>query len=77
LHGAASHGFDPLVEFLAKNGADLQAKDADGRTPLDLARGAGGGGRGGAAAVDAFPKTVALLQSLIAEKGGAPALPNK
>jgi ankyrin repeat protein len=74
LHGAASHGFDPLVEFLANNGADLQAKDADGRTPLDLARG-GGGGRGGAPAVEAFPKTVALLQSLIAAKGGAPALP--
>jgi hypothetical protein len=78
LHGAASHGFDPLVEFLAKNGADLQAKDADGRTPLDLARGGGGGGgRGGAAAVEAFPKTVALLNSLIAAKGGAPALPAK
>jgi len=76
LHGAASHGFDAFVEFLAKNGADLQAKDADGRTPLDLARG-GGGGRGGAAAVEAFPKTVALLQSLIAAKGGAPALPAK
>jgi ankyrin repeat protein len=75
LHGAASHGFDPLVEFLAKNGADLEAKDADGRTPLDLARGGGGGGRGGAPAVEAFPKTVALLQSLIAAKGGAPALP--
>ena len=74
LHGAASHGFDPLVEFLANNGADLQAKDADGRTPLDLARG-GGGGRGGAPAVEAFPKTVALLQSLISAKGGAPALP--
>jgi ankyrin repeat protein len=76
LHGAASHGFDPLVEFLAKNGADLEAKDADGRTPLDLARG-GGGGRGGAPAAEAFPKTVALLQSLIAAKGGAPALPAK
>jgi ankyrin repeat protein len=77
LHGAASHGFDPLVEFLANNGADLQAKDADGRTPLDLARGGGGGGRGGAQAVEAFPKTVALLQSLIDAKGGAPALPTK
>jgi uncharacterized protein len=82
LHGAASHGFDPLVEFLGKAGADLQAKDADGRTPLDLARGGGGGGRGGgggaaagAPAAAQFPKTVALLQALIAEKGGAPALP--
>jgi len=66
------------VEFLVRNGADPQAKDADGRTPLDLARGGGGGARGGgggAAATAQFPKTVALLQALIAEKGGAPALP--
>jgi len=75
LHGAASHGFDPFVEFLANNGADLQAKDADGRTPLDLARGGGGGGRGGAPAAAQNPKTVDLLQSLIDAKGGAPALP--
>ena len=62
LHGAAARGFDAFVEFLAANGADLQAKDADGRTPLDLARGVGGGGRGGPAA-EPFPKTVALLES--------------
>jgi hypothetical protein len=74
LHGAASHGFDAFVEFLAKNGADLQAKDADGRTPLDLARG-GGGGRGGAPATEAFPKTVALLQSLMGVKPSAPGAP--
>jgi ankyrin repeat protein len=39
LHGAAKNGFTPFVEFLAANGADLHAKDADGLTPLDLARG--------------------------------------
>src|SRR6185295_5621608 len=70
LHGAASHGFDSFIEFLVKNGADLQAKDADGRTPLDVARGAGGG-RGGA---ESFPKTVDLLQSLMGVKT-APPLP--
>jgi ankyrin repeat protein len=77
LHGAAAHGFDAFVQFLAASGADLQAKDADGRTALDLARGGGGGGRGGggAAATEAFPKTVALLQSLIAAKGAAPSSP--
>ena len=39
LHGAAKRGFTPFVKFLAENGADLQAKDANGRTPLDLASG--------------------------------------
>jgi uncharacterized protein len=65
LHGAAEHGFDKFIEFLVANGADLSAKDASGRTPLDIARGAGGS-RGGA---DAFPKTVALLESLMKAKG--------
>jgi ankyrin repeat protein len=65
LHGAAEHGFDKYIEFLVANGADLTAKDANGRTPLDVARGAGGV-RGGA---DAFPKTVTLLESLMKSKG--------
>jgi ankyrin repeat protein len=65
LHGAAEHGFDKFIEFLVAHGADLTAKDANGRTPLDAARGAGGQ-RGGA---DAFPKTVALLESLMNAKG--------
>ncbi|HWE52380.1 MAG TPA: ankyrin repeat domain-containing protein [Bryobacteraceae bacterium] len=72
LHGAAEHGFDKYIEFLVAHGADLTAKDAGGRTALDVARGAGGV-RGGA---DAFPKTVALLESLMKAKGipaaGAP-----
>jgi ankyrin repeat protein len=65
LHGAAEHGFDKYIEFLVAHGADLTIKDASGRTPLDVARGAGGV-RGGA---DAFPKTVALLESLMKAKG--------
>jgi uncharacterized protein len=65
LHGAAEHGFDKYIEFLVAHGADLTAKDANGHTPLDAARGAGGA-RGGP---DAFPKTVALLESLMKEKG--------
>jgi ankyrin repeat protein len=39
LHGAAMKGFNPIVTFLAEHGADLYAKDANGRTPLDLAKG--------------------------------------
>jgi ankyrin repeat protein len=39
LHGAAMKGFTPIVKFLAENGADLYAKDANGSTALDLALG--------------------------------------
>jgi ankyrin repeat protein len=39
LHGAALKGFNSVVELLVANGADLYAKDANGRTPLDLAMG--------------------------------------
>jgi uncharacterized protein len=65
LHGAAEHGFDKYIQFLVDHGADLTAKDVNGRTPLDVARGAGGA-KGGA---DAFPSTVALLESLMKAKG--------
>jgi len=65
LHGAAEHGFDKYIEFLVSKGADLTAKDVNGRTPYEVARGAGGA-RGGA---DAFPSTVALLESLMKAKG--------
>jgi len=78
LHGAASHGFTSFVELLAKNGADLNAKDANGRTALDLAKGTGGGGRGGqAAAGESFPKTVAVLEALMSGKSSAPPLPSR
>jgi len=73
LHGAAQRGLTAFAEFLAANGADLQAKDANGRTPLDLARGAGRGGPG-ASAAEPFPETVALLESLMAA-GGIPVSP--
>ena len=66
LHGAAERGFTPLVKLLVENGADLQAKDANGRTPLNLAKGVGVAGRGQA---ESFPGTVALLESLIAARG--------
>jgi ankyrin repeat protein len=39
LHGAAMKGFTSIVKFLAENGADLYAQDANGRTALDLAQG--------------------------------------
>ena len=67
LHGAAERGFTPFVKFLAENGADLQAKDASGRTALDLAKGVGVQGVRQAAG-EPFPETVALLESLMAAK---------
>jgi uncharacterized protein len=39
LHGAAAIGADSIVEFLAQNGANLEAKDRQGNTPLRIAMG--------------------------------------
>jgi uncharacterized protein len=68
LHGAAQRGFTPFVKFLAERGADLEAKDAGGRTALDLARGVGVAGVRQASR-EPFPETVALLESLMAATG--------
>ena len=68
LHGAAERGFTPLVKFLAENGADLMAKDANGRTALDLAKGVGVAGVKQPTR-EPFPETVALLESLMAARG--------
>jgi ankyrin repeat protein len=65
LHGAAERGFTPLVKFLADNGADLQAKDANGRTALDLAK----------ASREPFPETVTLLESLTAARASLSSTP--
>ena len=61
-------GFTPFVKFLAENGADLQAKDANGRTALDLAKGVGVPGVRQAVG-EGFPETAALIESLMAAKG--------
>ena len=68
LHGAAERGFNEFVKFLADRGADLQAKDASGRTPMDLAKGIGVRGVRQATS-EPFPETVALLESLVAARG--------
>jgi len=67
LHGAAERGLTAFVRLLVEHGADLEATDAYGRTALDMARGTGIGGvrpDGGG-----FPETVALLESLMADRG--------
>jgi ankyrin repeat protein len=60
LHFAAL-SMDSVVELLATHGANLDAKDKQGRTPLDMALGKGGPGRAGAAATPR-PGTAALLR---------------
>jgi ankyrin repeat protein len=67
LHGAAMKGFDPIVEFLAAHGADLYAKDANGRTALDLAKGDYNEAFLRQAA-EPHAETVALLERLMNEK---------
>jgi len=64
LHGAASWGYNTLVRTLVANQADLIAKDAQGRTPADVAKGSSSGsGRG---SLPPRPETEALLRSLMA-----------
>jgi ankyrin repeat protein len=72
LHGAAMKGFNPFVEFLVAHGADLDAKDANGRTPLDLAKGDYNEPFLRQAA-EPHADTVALLEKLMAEKPAATA----
>ena len=62
--GAAQRGYTPIVKFLAEHGADLQAKDAAGRTALDLAKGVGVPGVRQAAG-EGFPETAAVIEALL------------
>jgi uncharacterized protein len=70
LHGAASRGAVSIIQFLADHGANLNAKDKNGRTPLDEAgpyeEGAAGGG-GNTHPVR--PEAQALLRKLMGNQG--------
>jgi uncharacterized protein len=68
LHGAAQRGFTPFVKFLIEHGADLAAKDAVGRTALDLARGVGVRGIRQANS-EGHPETAKAIEALMAAKG--------
>jgi uncharacterized protein len=64
LHYAAAAGYTDVAKLLAERGADINAKDVDGVTPVDAARGKlRGRGRGPA---PVYPKTAELLQGLMA-----------
>ncbi len=63
LHYAAMAS-DDIVRLLAANGANLEAKDKQGRTPLDSALGVGGRGRAGGPPI-VREQTAALLRQLM------------
>jgi uncharacterized protein len=67
IFGAATNGWNSVVQLLADHGADLQIKDRFGNSPLDAAMGrAGMFGRGSGG--DAHIETAALIEKLIAER---------
>jgi ankyrin repeat protein len=65
LHGAAGIGANELIRFLFERGADLNAKDRGGYTPLAIA--AGLAPRGGDSASRVYESTMALLLKLGAQ----------
>jgi uncharacterized protein len=86
VHSAVARGATSVVQFLADNGAKLDMKDKQGRTPLDVALGVvGGGGRRGAAggngargrgAAQPSEAMANLLRELMAKNGtSVPAAP--
>jgi ankyrin repeat protein len=64
LHGAAGWGWNDMVKSLVSNKIELMAKDAQGRTAADIAKGASTGS--GRSAARAYPETEALLRQLMA-----------
>jgi ankyrin repeat protein len=71
LHAAAFLGADTLIEFLASKGANINAKNGCGQTPLSLAEGTDA--RGLLQRVTPHPKTAQLLRRLGAGSGPATA----
>ena len=61
----AAQASDDIVRYLAAHGAQLEAKDKQGRTPVDMALGKGLRGRAGGP-VTVREQTAALLRQLIA-----------
>jgi ankyrin repeat protein len=80
-HNAAGRGANDVLQYIAEKGARLDTKDKQGRTPLDIASGAGGSGgragRGGGGAAGprgggvarGNPSTADLLRELIQKNG--------
>jgi ankyrin repeat protein len=64
LHEAARWGWNDVVKFLVDHGANLDAKDNRGMTPVDSALGKAGGNSRGGQRIDVHEDTAALLRKL-------------
>src|SRR5690606_21097569 len=71
VHGAANRGSDEIIRWLAAQGARLDLADAQGRTPLTWAHGVFLATH---PPVDR-PETAALIETLLAARGGQDAEP--
>lgn len=71
LHGAAFWGWNNVVEFLLKKGADINLADNRGYTAVDYAMGRAGGNSRGGQRIDVHKETADLLMS----KGGVAGTP--
>jgi ankyrin repeat protein len=60
LLGAVNRGSNDIVELLVQNGARLDIQDAEGRTPMEWAKGVFLGDLG----AQPKPQTIALLEKL-------------
>ena len=67
LHGAAAAGWNQLIALLVKGGADLNAKDADGLTALDVAEGKTGRSTARGSSSEVREETAQLLRTLMAQ----------
>jgi ankyrin repeat protein len=66
LHGAAQWGWNDFVQLLADSGANLQAKDENGISALDVAMGKSGRTGRSANSPEPHPETAELLKKLMA-----------
>ncbi len=64
LDGAAFWGWNDVVKFLVAQGADVNAKDNRGLTPVDSAMGRAGGNSRGGQRIDVHQDTAELLVKL-------------
>jgi ankyrin repeat protein len=72
LHEAARWGWNDVVQFLVDHGANLEAKDNRGMTPVDSAMGKAGGNSRGGQRIDVHEDTAALLRKLTGAASGSP-----